>query len=436
MLRTISALGVLFAFAGIVVVGCGNDGESKFGDGQGSGDLQQGGGGGGTDFGNGSNGDAGGGANGDGGPMCKTSENTADLRPVSLGVAFDVSGSMGQLDCPQWFHDPEVKWKPVVEATSAFLEDPSATNIRASLVLFPSEGATLAEKCETARYETPSVAMTNIPSTLFRQSLTAYGTAGGVGVAGAYTLPVPGGQYVGVNGRGYSWRGNTPTAAALAGTASYLKTLRGTDTEGVFAIVLVTDGVPSVCSGLDITTTATSIFQNDGIPIYVIGVQNPTVAPASAPWAEGWNCGNSANANTPLVPDPNALTNLNNIAVAGGTTSATLIDTGNPAATKAVLLEEMRRIRAKAMSCELVRPAPPAGETFDAEKVNVRYDSKDAASTPLVYSADCSAENGWRYKTPANDVIELCADTCAKVQKDPWAKLLVEFGCVRRSPLK
>lgn len=434
MRTVLTSLGALFLSVGTVVVGCGSS-SSEFPDGQGQSAEQNGTDGGDKGFGPGS-GDDGGEGGGDGGPACKTSENTADLRPVYLGVAFDVSGSMGQLDCPQWFHDPTVKWTPVVEATAAFLEDTSATNLHASLALFPSEGDTLAEKCQVSKYETPNVAMTSLPSAQFRQALDAYGTAGGVGVLGAYDLPLPGGQYVGVNGRGYSWRGNTPTAAALAGTASYLKTLRASDTESVYAIVLVTDGMPSVCSGLDITTTATSIHDTDGIPIYVIGVKNPTTPPASPPWTDGWNCGNAKVANTPLVPDPNALANLDNIAAAGGTTSATLIDTGNPTATKAVLLDQMQKIRAKSISCELNRPAPPAGETFDPEKVNVRYDSKDSASTPLVYSPDCTGENGWRYKTPASDVIELCPGACAKVQSDPWAKVAVEFGCVRRTTVK
>lgn len=428
MLKPLSFLTALAVFGGAIIGGCGSEG-SSFTGGNGDGGLQNGPG---EGFGASSSGGSGDSDAGGGGAACKTSENAAALRPIYLGVAFDVSGSMGQLDCPQWFHDPEVKWKPVVEATSAFLEDAAATNVRASLALFPSEG-TATEKCEPARYSAPNVVMTQLPSPLFRQALDAYGTAGGVGVAGAYTLPLPGGKFVGVNGRGYAWRGSTPTAAALAGTATYLKGQRGADTEGVYAIVLVTDGVPSVCAGLDVMATATGIRQNDGIPIYVIGVANPTTAPAAPPWTDGWNCGEAGAPNTPLAPDPNALTNLNAVAQAGGTTSAKLIDTGNPAATKSALLEEMQRIRAKSVSCELTRPAPPQGETFDPEKVNVRYDSKDAASKPLVYSADCTADNAWRYKSPANDVIELCPSTCGAVQADPWAKVLVEFGCVRRT---
>jgi len=425
-----ASLALVLLFVGSPIAGCGSSG-SEFGEAGGERGARPGD----PSFGNGGGGEGGEGDGGGGGPACKTSENAADLRPLYLAVTFDVSGSMGQLDCPQWFHDPEVKWKPVVEATSAFLEDPSAANIQASLALFPSTG-TNSEKCEAARYETPVVAMTPLPSAVFRQALDAYGTAAGVGVAGAYDLPIPGEKFVGVNGRGYAWRGLTPTAAALAGTATYLKGLRGSDTEGVYAIVLVTDGVPSVCTGRDVNATATAIAQTDKIPIYVIGVKNPTVPPASPPWTMGWNCGENAVANTPLVPDPNALANLDSLAAAGGTTRATLVDTGNPAATKTVIVDEMRRIRAKSISCELTRPNPPAGETFDPDKVNVRYDSKDGASTPLVYSQDCTAENGWRYKTSANDVIELCAPVCSRAQSDPWAKVLVEFGCVRRVQIR
>src|SRR6188768_1406237 len=47
------------------------------------------------------------GGGGGGGPVCETVSAAAELPPVYLAFAFDVSGSMGQLDQPRWWHDPE-----------------------------------------------------------------------------------------------------------------------------------------------------------------------------------------------------------------------------------------------------------------------------------------------------------------------------------------
>ena len=52
---------------------------------------------------------------------CTAEFAAAELRPVHLAFAFDVSGSMGKLDEP--YHDPALKWRPVVAATRAFFED-------------------------------------------------------------------------------------------------------------------------------------------------------------------------------------------------------------------------------------------------------------------------------------------------------------------------
>lgn len=422
----IATAGILVGLGGGIVIGCGSGG-SAFDDGGGGASSS----GGGNGFGTGDDGGGGGGGGGDGGPACRTSEQEVELRPVYLGFAFDVSGSMGQLDCPQWFHDPTVKWEPVVEATTAFFEDAASVNVNASLVMFPVAGGD--SKCAAA-YDNPEVPMTKLPSTAFATQLNAYGTAAGVGVAGAYDLPLPGGQFIGVNGRGYAWRGSTPTSAALHGAATYLKGIRGSDTESVYALVLVTDGMPS-CG--DAAGMAAKILSEDRISTYVIGVKNPAAneAPAAPPWTDGWNCGSGNIPNSPMVPDPNALANLDAIAAAGGTTTAKLVETGKTSGTKDVIVNELRRIRAKSISCEVSRPEPPAGETFDPEKVNVRYDS-ETRTTPLGYSADCAADDAWRYKSAANDVIELCPSTCQEMQADPFAAIKVEFGCVRRSSVK
>jgi hypothetical protein len=100
-----------------------------------------------------------------GDPSCEaTATGEARLEPVRLAFAFDVSGSMGKLDYP--YHDPTLKWEPVVAATKAFFTDPASTGISASLTFFPID-ADESERCDANSYDTPDVPMTALPSTAF-----------------------------------------------------------------------------------------------------------------------------------------------------------------------------------------------------------------------------------------------------------------------------
>ncbi len=116
------------------------------------------------------------------------------------------------------------------------------------------------------------------------------------------------------------------------------------------------------------------------IPTYVIGVSNPPISGA-----------------------PDTTSNLHQVAVAGGTNQAFLIDTGNPTQTTAAFKTAIEQIRGGvAISCNLAIPAPPDNRKFDKEKVRVNYASGTNTPTPLTYDPDCMGTNGWRYDDPAN----------------------------------
>lgn len=395
------------------------------GNGNGSGGLQIGEGGLGSGAQNGEGG---------AGQACESSESQAELAPIYLAFAFDVSGSMGHLDCPFWNHDPVVKWTPVVEATTEFFGDASSVNINASMTLFPSLGDN-SVKCDPATYADPDVAMQALPSAEFAAVLAAYEDEVGLS---DYTDPVP------IDGGG-PWRGGTPTRAVVGGVLETLRPLRDEHPDAKVALVLVTDGVPQGCTGNtipDVVDAVSAALEEDDIHTYVIGVKDPATPPDVAPWEEEgqrvWACGGPAwesgysDVDTPRPTNPDALDNLGQIAVAGGTGEAILIDTGNPSGTKAALRLAIDRIRAEAVSCKLDRPPPPPGETFDPDRVNVRYDSGDD-SVPLGFDPECEADDAWRYEGSGTDVIELCPTTCERIQQDPYATIQVEFGCLRRT---
>ncbi len=310
---------------------------------------------------------------------CSADFAATELRPVRLAFAFDVSGSMGKLDKP--YHDPVLKWRPVVAATRAFFENPTSAGISASLSFFPAAD----DKCDSSTYATPDVAMTELPSSAFGEAIAAIDPK-----------------------TDDDWRGGTPTLAVVQGNAEYLMAQIAALPEAAHALVLVTDGYPQSCDDNAISSVASALEASAAdFPTYVIGVRNP----------EG---------------GPDTVTDLNDLAVAGGTDAAIFIDTGDPDQTAADLSAAIDRIRQSSITCDAAIPPAPAGTKFDPEKVNVSTELSGAASE-LGYDPECEGELGWRFDdADAPSTIVLCPSTCQAVQGDSTAKLSVEFGCGRR----
>ena len=301
---------------------------------------------------------------------------------MHLSFALDVSGSMGKLDKP--YHDPELKWKPVVSAVRSFFEDDASAGISASLTFFPAED----DKCDAASYLTPSVAMTALPSPEFGDAITAIDPK-----------------------TSDDWRGGTPTLAVVQGSFDYLDGLVKTVPDAAHALVLVTDGYPQGCDDDEIASVVAAVeAARSRFPTYIIGVKNPDGG-------------------------PDTVSDLDALAVAGGTEPAIFIDTGDPDATSDALAEAIARIRERSVSCEAPIPQVPGGTAFDPNKVNVSMDL-DGETSMLGYDQDCE-DSGWRYDDADDPTsIVLCASTCEVVQKNSTAKLDVEFGCVTRPVVK
>jgi hypothetical protein len=327
--------------------------------------------------------DSGGSAGSDAGQedACASAQAKTTLEPVHLAFAFDVSGSMGQGDEP--WHDRTLKWDPISAATKAFFADPASRGFYASLTFFPEIGAE-SVRCTDAVYVDPDVAPTALPSTAFATALDVIPTQ--------------------------AWRPGTPTVYVLRGVFSFVdQEMAGRP--GRYVVVLVTDGYPSGCSNNRIADVVNVVSQRAmTIPTYVIGVNNPPISGA-----------------------PDTTSNLNQVAVAGGTTQAFLIDTGNPTATTAAFKTAIEQIRrGVAISCNLAIPMAPDNRKFDKEKVRVNYASGTNPATALTYDPMCTGMNGWRYDDPANPTqIVLCTDACTTIQADPNASLSIDFECER-----
>jgi hypothetical protein len=308
---------------------------------------------------------------------CAKKTAKAMLQPVYLAFAFDVSGSMGKGDKP--WHDRKLKWDPVVAATKSFLEDAKSDGLSASMTFFPADGGE-STRCDADSYRKPDVAMQALPSQKFADAIDAIGMQ--------------------------DWRGGTPTLFVVEGVFDQIAQARSGNS-GRYALVLVTDGYPQDCDDDEIGSVAKLVKMHAAdTPTYVIGVTNP-----------------------PLPDAPDVTTNLSEVAKAGGTEKAYLINTGNPTETVADFKTTIENIRGASLSCNLPIPAPPAGQSFDKKKVSVKYTSGSHVS-PLNYAADCTAADGWHYDDPsAPKEIVLCPERCRSVQADANAELSVDFEC-------
>ncbi|WP_437594963.1 vWA domain-containing protein [Sorangium sp. So ce1000] len=385
------AMGIaLFMLAAVGAACGGDDGENVFQSGSGAANSS-GSGSGGDDGGFGSSGS--GASSGTGSPSgpvgstgagdaCATQTAKAGLQPVYLAVAFDVSGSMGANDRPS--HSRELKWDPVVAATKQFFADPASAGLTASLTFFP--GAERRRMCSARTYSTPDVEMTPLPSDAFGAAIDDVTPA-----------------------TDDDWRMGTPTAFVVEGTISFIGGQRR-ENPGKYALVLVTDGYPQLCNdgadSIEAVVERVEGARQDNIPTYVIGVANP--------------------------PDdePGNVDNLREIAVAGGTEQAFIIETGNPDATATAFRAAIDQIRGAAVSCTIAIPAAPDGRTFDKQRVRVTYTSGAGAPKAVAYDQECASDDAWRYDNPANPTqIELCESVCNAVQSDPEASLGVDFTC-------
>lgn len=261
------------------------------------------------------------------------------------------------------------KWNPVVGAMKTFFGDKGAKGVSASMQYFPQGDPDDNDYCRVSTYAKPSIGLTALPSAAFATSLDK-------------TSPTAEG---------------TPAAPALRGALEAADIVLASKKEAV-AVVLVTDGDPNKCDSSAAAVAQVAAAYKSKIKTYVIGVGN--------------------------VPT------LNQIAAAGGTTSAVVVNLANPAQTQTDFVAAVQKIRGAALPCELELPKAKEGETLDYAKVNLNLTSS-AGLSELSYSKDCSNTQGWRYDDAAKpSKVILCQKTCDTAKEG--GKLSVTLGCATK----
>lgn len=312
--------------------------------------------------------------------------------PLDIYIMFDQSGSMcscvdpaGSLLCP----DPncrKTRLDAVREATAEFLRDPKSVGIGVGISFFGKQPIGQAN-CQDAEYSEAAVGIQGLP-----QHADA--------IMSALQNVVP--------------TGETPTGPALRGACEYASAWKRSSAHEV-VILLLTDGRPEApvtctkpeaacCPTLDDAVEAARecYTGNPGVRTYVLGVG-------------------------PL------LKNLQDIAVAGGTQKAYLVEGGD---VSNEVLRALNHIRGDAViPCEFQLPEAPTGQTLNYDRVNLKYADAACQRTDFYYvenAAGCTESGGWYYDDRASpSSIQLCPTSCAQVSV-PGGQFFYDVGCETR----
>jgi hypothetical protein len=221
-------------------------------------------------------------------------------------------------------------------------------------------------------------------------------------------------------------QGGTPTHDAFHAGAD---AIAATMLPGSRFIVLITDGQPTFLSGCRGTGNVTEpqdptpilddvkALMAKGIRTFVIG----------SPGSE--------QVGVPIYADARMW--LSMAASLGGTALPGCSDNGpnfchfdmtKSTDFSTALRDVLTQIVGTVLSCSYTLPTPTNGGTIDKTKVNVVFTAKDTKSELIEQSptADCTA--GWRYSDDGTHV-DLCPDTCKRVQAAENPQVDVLFGC-------
>ena len=334
------------------------------------------------------------GGGGVGEETCSSASAKAEPVPVDLYIMQDKSGSMMMPAQPT---SPMTKWEAVKRALTAFVQSPSTAGMNVGLGLFPADNTSPAcqncrdilcllmcqgASCMTTDYARPTIMIEPLPAASMR-IVTALDRV--------------------------MLSGGTPTRPALEGAIQYARMHEMTTRRRV-AIALATDGEPTGCDAAG--PTANTI---------------PSISTLARTAAMG-------GINTFVIGVGPALMNLNAIAMAGGTTQAYLVESGNVDALIAAL--KAIQTQASKLACSFAIPPPPMGQMLDPNKVNVTFapmgtPANAGTRIPRVANrAACGAMGGWYYDNPmAPTQVNLCDASCQMVNMSPNGELGLQFGC-------
>jgi hypothetical protein len=294
-------------------------------------------------------------------------------------VMFDESGSMAIKD-----DGVTMRIDAVRDALVQFLDDSATAGMGVGIGYFGTQPLACAcTSCNPSDYATPVVPIAPLP-----------------GQTSALVASL----------RAQAPTGETPTGAALRGSCAYASGFKRANPGREVVVLLVTDGEPQAP-----LTSRT-------------GGCTPTLADAIAAASECLAGGTPVR--TYVLGVGPSLQNLDQIAAAGGTVKAHLVENGGGAEVLAAL----EKIRTDAsIPCSLQLPQPTSTTPIDLHKVNVVYADAACTLTTLANvdgAAACDAvTGGWYYDSPDKPSKILLCDASCKQVAAPGSQLQVSLGC-------
>lgn len=310
---------------------------------------------------------------------CAEATFGADLKPLTLYILLDQSGSMKEDDD---------RWTPVTSALRAFVNAPESEGVRVALQYF-ALGESDAEKCQALTYAAPEV-NAELPAGI--EALEAS--------LAAHDFPK---SECCSNDNVHS---GTPTRPAVEGATSWLADWLSTNPTQVGALLLATDGNPSeICTDNSVEDVALALSSAAaaGVRSYVIGIGHEE--------------------------------SLQELADSGGTGTPPFIVDGTGDRTEQQFLQALQVIRGSALACDYDIPQGPAS---DRDLVNIQY-RPDTTGVPVTLlrmddAAACDpAVAGWYYVTTEGEQrLELCPQTCREVSTNAQGRVDIVVGCATR----
>jgi hypothetical protein len=322
-------------------------------------------------------------------------EEIHERAPAAVFIMFDQSQSMNDMEGGQ------TRWQAVTQATIGFVQSPDSAGLSVGIQYFGRSAGI--EECNTAVYAQPEVPIAALP-----------------GNAGALVNSINAHRPV----------SETPTTSALTGAIQHARQFKTQNPTFPVFVLLVTDGLPGTVGS----------FWNPISNCVGTAQDVPTTVAAAQAGATG-----SPPIQTFVLGVGSALANLDQIAVAGGTTKAHLISGGNVSQQVVTALNTIRGTVSKTITktvtktvpvpldCEWVMPAPMGSQEQDPNKVNVNFLNGGALTKlgKVGSQADCANfENGWYYDDPAAPTkIIACPTTCDSIKAATEGKIDILVGC-------
>jgi hypothetical protein len=246
--------------------------------------------------------------------------------------------------------------------------------------------------CDASSYATPAQSISALPG-------------GANGILAAFDAHMPDGA--------------TPTLPALTGSISAAKAWAAAHPTHEVVIVFATDGLPTLCDpaitgsattpqGVADVAAAAAVGATAGIDTYVVGVFAPKEEATSE-------------------------SSVNQIAAAGGTKTAFVIQTSDDVTGK--LNQALTTVRQQAARCTLAITSSN-GAPIDLSRAHISLKRPDGSTIPLERFGSSAECNGAGYfPAAATDMtsgagkVVLCPDTCTEEYAVPGTTVGIEVTC-------